>query len=127
MKPVYDLSPTRAMFAAIALGTAVIAGPALVHNAVVDAAPSGPPADPDDTCTIVVFAIDQSDATLVNEPKAQSVTLAISCGVRVPGSEAGQTRLEQQPKWIVIDIEEATILVEAAEDLLEDDGGAAGS
>jgi hypothetical protein len=81
----------------------------------------GPPADPDDTCTIVVFAIDESDATLVNEPKAQSVTLAISCGVRVPGSEVGSTRLEQQPKWIVLDIEQARVLVEAAEDLLEDE------
>jgi hypothetical protein len=86
-----------------------------------------PPGDPDDSCTIVVPYIQYSDATFAEEPKAESVILAVTCGVRVPGSEAGSTRLEQQPKWIVLDAETSQILLDAAEDLLEAKGGAARS
>ncbi len=72
-------------------------------------------------CAIVGTEIVRADPTLVDPtPDAVSVRLVVLCGQGVTSS-SGTVRTERDLKVIDLDVEQAAVLVEAADDLLTDD------
>ncbi len=82
---------------------------------------SGMPAPEINECSIVSTDIVRADVTLVDPtPDALSVRLVVYCGQAVV-TQTGASRNERALKFIDLDVVQAAVLVDAADDLLTDD------
>jgi hypothetical protein len=73
-----------------------------------------------DECAIVSTDIEREDETLIDpEPPAVGVRIIVYCGHEVV-NENGISRTDRSLKVIELDVDQATVLVEAADELLDD-------
>lgn len=73
-----------------------------------------------DECAVVSTDIERAEATPVDpDPAAEAVRIIVYCGHQVSGA-GGTVRTERALKVIDLDVQQATVLVEAAGELLLD-------
>lgn len=74
-----------------------------------------------DECAIVSVDVAAGEPTFIDpEPGATSMRLIAYCGQRVTNSSGSGTHNEPALKFIDVDLEQAEVIVQAAEDLLDD-------
>ena len=81
-------------------------------------APSNLPSD--DECEIAGIEYDRTEPTFISEGEITGATLFISCEFKVP-TDVGAVRTVRDVKWIELDAEQAQVLIDAAEELVEGD------
>lgn len=73
-----------------------------------------------DECAVVSLDIETGEPTFIDpEPAAESMRLIVYCGQRVVSS-TGYVTNERALKYIDVDLEQAEVIVQAADDMVSD-------
>lgn len=74
-----------------------------------------------DQCDIIEVKVERAEPTFIDpDPPATGMLLIEYCGQRMPNSSGSGYHNERATKYVDVDVDQAEIIVEGAQDLLND-------